>query len=389
MSNIPNAVADLLSAQPSRLRPLFSIGVHDIPLLETEARKRANFLDPLHTVSSTVLEDSDDTEDLQTTPGSWIACTTDGILQMKKTLYDVIVTLPPNYSKDAQNKVWPTVEDASGIQIKATQRDLRKYRSLRKSFRLKSGGALLPSADGIAVEHCFPRRKSDGSVDTGEHEETPDYDTEDDEDEKVCEKVSWPELAYSSFLWWASAGEKRDDLGGDTEDADMEDETLPLLSMEPTPKHTPKKERRSFSDVTMGGSTDVEVEADTPQTTPRRRTTIRNESQQAARPGTPAGVGSELGILTYFHRLTTRMFVVLSSIVDSSPASPTSPTFSGSEDEEEEEKIYVSSEDMARMGLDVWSEGDRKFVEEIVDRWFDRGVEVERLGIGICGIKVC
>jgi hypothetical protein len=40
LSNIPLAVSDLLasSAPPQRLRPLFSIGIHDIPLLEEDLR---------------------------------------------------------------------------------------------------------------------------------------------------------------------------------------------------------------------------------------------------------------------------------------------------------------------------------------------------------------
>jgi len=76
LSNIPLAVADLLSstAPPQRLRPLFCIGVHDIPLLEDDLRaQKAAAATP-------------GSEDAGEEKGcGWIACTTDSILAMKSS----------------------------------------------------------------------------------------------------------------------------------------------------------------------------------------------------------------------------------------------------------------------------------------------------------------
>ena len=54
----------------------------------------------------------------------WVAFTTDDILSLKDHLFDTLVTIPPSYSKQAQEKVWPRVEVKKGTGIKATQRDL-------------------------------------------------------------------------------------------------------------------------------------------------------------------------------------------------------------------------------------------------------------------------
>jgi hypothetical protein len=127
------------------------VGVSDIPLLETEAK----------------------------THGSWVACTTDEILHMKTGLYDLVVTLPPVYNVDA----WPKLETSAGTPVLATQRDLVRYRGLKRWI---GGGA------GSGEEEESGRRE-----------------------ESVCEPMSWREIAYTGFLWWASAGEKRSEGEGD------------------------------------------------------------------------------------------------------------------------------------------------------------------------------
>src|SRR6266536_736285 len=85
LSNVPLAVHSILPSDlpPLRLRPLFNVGIHDIPFLE-ELSKLADDLD-----------------------SSWVACTTDHVLATKTHLYDILVTLPPPYSKNAPSKVYP------------------------------------------------------------------------------------------------------------------------------------------------------------------------------------------------------------------------------------------------------------------------------------------
>lgn len=121
LSNIPHSVSNLISpkAPAHRLRPLFAIGVHDIPILED---------DFLASTQSEALNAGDSADEDQ--GRGWIACTTDGILATKTKLYDVLVTMPATHSQNALQKIWPDVNSAGAKNIKATQRDLRRYRSL-------------------------------------------------------------------------------------------------------------------------------------------------------------------------------------------------------------------------------------------------------------------
>lgn len=52
-------------------------------------------------------------------------------------------------------------------------------------------------------------------------------------------------------------------------------------------------------------------------------------------------------------------------------------------------EIFVSSEDMARMGLDIWSEADRHFVQELVEFYWGRKAEVQGAVVECCGVRIC
>ena len=129
-----------------------------------------------------------------------------------------------------------------------------------------------------------------------------------------------------------------------------------------------------------------------------------------------------MGIIAYFHRLTTQILTCLSDIIDASDSddereddqihshSSSSPLINrGSrnnsggggggahaiDDSSLEEEadgmscVYISSEDMERMGLDVWSAGDYMFVEGIVREYFGRKAKIEGRGVDICGVRIC
>lgn len=49
-----------------------------------------------------------------------------------------------------------------------------------------------------------------------------------------------------------------------------------------------------------------------------------------------------------------------------------------------EKGVWISKEEMVRLGLDRWSEGDEVFLEEVVRKYFGRDVEVEGGKIGWC-----
>ncbi|CAD6456467.1 e869f2c6-9770-4108-a7e7-7fe8e39d6e2b [Sclerotinia trifoliorum] len=372
LSNIPLAVSDLLepTAPPQRLRPLFSIGVHDIPLLEDDLKA----LKRRATSEDTVPTDGGDELGC-----GWIACTTDSILATKTKLYDILITMPPPHASASTAKVWPKVECSPGsVELKATQRDLRRYKALRwglsrtphpaspnisNSRRASTSSYLeqFPSPIDLNSPTTALPPRDDPMLDI------PDTDS-------IIEPISWAALAYSGFIWWASAGEQRLHSQEEWE----ADSTLLSSPHTPNPFFTPLP-------INQAGTLNAET---------------------------------EMGIIAYFHRLTSQILTTLSDVIDasdsddereddlhhshhsSSPLLNRGNSLSSSsngggdatnEDEEDDGMgcVYISSTDMERMGLDIWSAGDYVFVEEIVKEYFGRRAKIEGRGVDICGVRIC
>jgi hypothetical protein len=371
LSNIPLAVEDLIAstAPPQRLRPLFSIGVHDIPLLEEDLRASK----AAATTPGSEWSDSRDEKRC-----GWIACTTDSILAMKSTLYDVLITMPPPYSEDASEKVWPKVESPQGTEMKATQRDLRRYRTLR--WGLSRQASPPPS----------PNHRHRSSIFEAQYEgnETEDEDEEEEEVQRlsassaslprdipmldipdtdhIIEPLSWSALAYAGFMWWASAGEQR--LHSD-EECEADAALLSGLSLSPT---SPTISRpRSQSSASLGA---------------RSKPFMENQNAK-----------QEMAIIAYFHRLTTQILTTLSDIVDVTDSDDERmdehealhPEAEGDVGGDVEPAIYVSSNDVERMGLDVWSATDHQFIEDVAREYFGRRATVEGRSVDVCGIRIC
>ncbi|EWC47129.1 hypothetical protein DRE_03498 [Drechslerella stenobrocha 248] len=396
LSNIPFAVADLITSDLPRLKPLFSVGVYDIPSLELEAAQIKNRASGLpYTANGSDLN----------TPGElggWVAATTDAILTMKKDLHDIIVKLPPPESENAAEKVWPTIEvSATGEQIKATQRDLRRYRALKRSLRRYSG-----HDNGIPFPNGVYENGADDDSGSSIHEydendeilqpilerrtstisslrsapQFKDIDTNSEYEEIVCEKLSWPQLAYESFIWWASAGEQRID-GGDGDSEGLE--ARPGSEDENTGYITP---------ITPGGQKPVFLARQ------RRRSTGLSISGMD---GTGPLGNAEMDIIAYFHRMTSRIVGGMSDIIEASglgeeegeaaPPDAEGGTLRGevSDVEDEERWVFISPDDVMRLGLDQWSTNDEKFLKEVTRLWFKREAMVERSGLMLCGVKLC
>ncbi|KAI7132798.1 hypothetical protein KC324_g16871 [Hortaea werneckii] len=321
LSSLPRAACEVLPADTeplARTDSLFSVGISDIPLL-SETSSRAG----------------------------WIATTTDDILGEKQQLWDVLVELTPR--ERGSEKRWPRLRTSDGRVIQATQNDLRRYRLLRGELR-RMRQARTRYRDSIEQD----RQQS------GDDDQTPLMrsatllnDSEGhqglrgDEDE-VVEPISWAALAYSGFMWWASAGEE-DASAMEESEADRE-----LLSDLPEVQSVMED---PSSRAANGEHDEAEEEF--------------IESQEVAT------------VLTaFFHRITGVIVGTLADIV------------SEADDETEvgieEDVIDISAEDVKKMGLDIWSERDREFVEEAMKLYFGREAKVqggERLRI--CGIKVC
>ncbi|KAK0129658.1 hypothetical protein ONS96_000221 [Cadophora gregata f. sp. sojae] len=360
LSNIPLAVNDLLAstAPPQRLRPLFSIGVHDIPLLEEDLRLSK-------AAASTPGSDEPEARD---EPGcGWIACTTDSILAMKSALYDVLITMPPLYSEDANEKVWPKIESPQGVEMKATQRDLRRYQTLRWGLSRHVSPPPSPAdrrrSSSELAESEVPRTASSS---TSLLRDIPMLDLPDTD--HIVEPSSWSALAYSGFMWWASAGEER---GESEEEADADASLLSGLALSPS---SPSSSR------------------------PRSQSTLSVASKgKGGAVGEDLSAKQEMAIIAYFHRLTTQILTTLSDIVDATD----------SDDEREDEQaalhqtveevgenetgpaVHVSSDDVVRMGLDVWSTTDHQFIQEVAKEYFGRRAYVEGRNVDVCGIRIC
>ncbi|KAI1813925.1 hypothetical protein GGS20DRAFT_551125 [Poronia punctata] len=339
LANIPLATFNLLAPNSAahRLRPLFSIGVHDIPFLTEDAKHTRNPDLP-----------TDDNSELGT---GWIACTTDSILCKKENLWDMLITMPPAHSLNAKKHVWPTVESPLGVPVKATQRDMRRFRCLKTGLaRIEENLAPMPPGTPHTV--------------TAYHEDEALLD----EAEQVVEPTSWTALAYSGFMWWASAGEKPR-----SDEAEEVAQDAALLA--------------DLSSAPMGMNMSIS------SLTPRRTSTT------VSAPLDPDEARVELAVIAYFHRLTTQILTTLSDVVDSfdisdaetgpPPAEEEDDGLIDEDEEEDEDGVRVDTDVIKRMGLDIWSASDVEFVKDLLEAYFDRRARVEGKGIEVCGIRVC
>jgi hypothetical protein len=368
---------------------LFSIGVHDIPLLEDESQIRSSFFPDFSKLD----------EENQDSAGSWIACTTDGILEMKTNLYDVLITLPSSHSADAPERIWPKVErikDKIKSPILATQRDLKRYRALRSALRRVNTSR--PTSRGGGRDDTSSTRRFPEFTDPSSEAGDDLPQTSDEQDEMVVERVSWPELAYTSFMWWASAGEQQDSFLSRQEEAD-EDETIPLLSL--FGNWNKSKGRSSDSD---GGSDEDEDDADrttaidmenSTSSLPRRRINRHSIYRRRSTSTGPLNTEPALDVVTYFHRLTTRFFTILASVLDHQQELDSSSIVNNEQQilpnkvGDDLEALYISTQDMQRLGLDVWSANDHEFLTGMCKRWFGRDVKLEKPGVDLCGWSIC
>ncbi|QDS77714.1 hypothetical protein FKW77_004093 [Venturia effusa] len=357
LSSLPNSLSSSLplpSPSAARLQPLFNVGIHDIASLSKYAPT-----DSPQTIQPPASEDLG---------LGWIACTSDEILAMKPQLYDILIELPhPNKSRLSNTRKlhakreenWPIVKRSdTGATIKATQRDLRRYRTLRRalspltriSSRHKSDpGNVVEEAEEedneqthllYTHEHSMPNAKGDeeDSLRAGE--------------EKLVERISWSSLAYSSFMWWASAGEKEEGLQQEEEqDIQLLDDLAELA--------------RSVADSQGYHDEDEEEEA--------------SETW-----GKGNGIAEvEMAVIAYFHRITKEIFESCIDVLEERDGDAEEA------DDGEDDIITFGSDELRRCGLDVWSEGERSFIKEFMALWFERTVEVHAVSLECCGIKVC
>lgn len=336
----------LPSESLARLQPLFAVGIHDIPYLEKSKAGSAS-----HSSNGHIQDDEDEQEDTES--NGWVACTTDEILASKTKLYDVVVEMPSSHNGHPKGKRRPVIRTADGqVQIKATQRDLRRYNMLRRAIRPakeNEGFRWFSREDVEDDERVHLLFRSTSQTPSGSES------NDDEEDDQLIEPTTWSALAYSSFMWWASAGEKDEHL--------VEEENLDraLLGGIVEVAEQIADERRYKDDDRDEDSTD-------------------GAQESAADASGRKDARLEMAIISYFHRLTKKLFDVSADLLN--------------DDDRDDDTDYgqvtnVHGEELRPLGLDVWSKADREFVREFMGLWYEREVIVDRKGIECCGVRIC
>ncbi|CCH46080.1 hypothetical protein BN7_5668 [Wickerhamomyces ciferrii] len=290
------------------IQPVYSIGVNDIDWLKS-------LVDPSLGNNSNTNKKS-----------SFIASTTDEILLFKNTLYDISVRL--NQPHHINNSTIPKIflSDASlpgslnTDPLKATQRDLKRFRILSKEFGLNDH---INQNETLSTQEA--RVKTSDSNDLPVDESTVINDEEIIPEilpwwTEVSEPTSWRQLAWSGFYWWASAGEK--------EKIEEEQELEGLNELNESNK--------------------------------------QNEIEQS------------LILVGYFQNMTKRVFTTIADIINNENES------NDDADELVDKTIWIEPADVFEMGLDPYSKQDAEFVVKLIQLWWNRKAQVGSRLTNLC-----
>jgi hypothetical protein len=301
----------------SRLKALFVVGVADIPMLSQQHAEQSD--------------------------RGFVACSTDDVLATKPELYDILVRMPRSDARNAAMRVFPQII-ASGTEVpkvvskhsvKATMRDASRFARFMHGLR-----RFTEDDEGLDSEHSL-------------HSSQPSVDVE---NAAIIESASWSQIAYTSLVWWASAGDTRAGLAEDT---------------------------------------DREIEQDLALLQPDEE---GDETQEVA-------------IVAYFHRLTAMMLHCIATAVaradhpgeyhdDAVDNDSGSEAIDAALDESQEDTsplrleevaatpVEINHEDVIEMGLDTWSATDKGFVEELLQIWWGRKALVRPNSLECCGIRI-
>lgn len=358
LSSIPSDVIDaILVDAPTRSTPKFSVGITEIPELE-QASSTSKARKPQDDPDAGAVTDEGERLDED---GGWLACTTDELLGMKSQLYDLKIEFPGIGSMatpQQQNRSWPTVVESVlpapqgkgatnllGTPIRATPRDARRYKALRQGLRRINRTQRYTDVEDDETEedplddeneHLL-RPDADERDDTGEALKHRDVDEPIFAEREAVEPPPWAAIAYDSFVWWASAGERS---------IEVDDEAVHY--------------RELLSSAT-------------------------GDSMQYGDSGGAEDHSNKIAalIVGYFHRWTSLILSTLADLVEEAETS-------GSDDVSQSEDVVVKigKGDMMTMGLDAWSKNDRLFIRELCRLYFGVDANVDGRSVECCGVRV-
>jgi len=250
----------------------------------------------------------------------WIACTSDELFSTKPSLFDIKVELPPRRAGTVPQISWPKVTDSATGIVKATQRDLRRYKAMRAGFNsFQHNPSIDPITSGSDTgtddeqATLLPKSKPKEIHESGVPQE-----------DEIVEPIRWAAIAYNSLMWWASPGERNTELDEEHEE-----------------------DGRFVNTV-------IDIENDK----------------------------LEVAVTAYFHHLTSSIFRPILHLSDTAASDAAANGTDGTD------RAFVSKEDLASMGLDVWSKADREFVRSLVKVYFRRDADVQGASIECCGVTV-
>jgi hypothetical protein len=384
LSSIPRSTLRFLPRpiDPSSLRrkPLFTVGISDIPLLS--------------------LESSD----------GWIACTTDDVLTTKPECFDVLVLLPSSDSKQASRKIYPRIVYSSPDLAKqfprqgtkATQRDAERYAILREGLRTYPASIVETSIVPQDPEATPPVDGNETALIDDDAASTLSTASTVNDRREIVEPPSWSQVAYTSLLWWASAGDRRVGLSeaeeaeremdlallesGDMDDDDGRTKEIALVSYfrRLTSVMFDAAARRVLS--VDGRDYDDGEEQDDEQSDGERELYFQDQ------PADSTALETDIQREEPESQNNDQQPLLPSSRPSNAETNPNHPNPSHTQEEDgddnSDEEIPFSSEDMASLALDVWSAQDRVFVQDFVRLWWARRVRLQGMGIECCGVKI-
>lgn len=266
-----------------------------------------------------------------------MACTTDEIIATKQKLYDIVVEIPHTSDATSHQRNWPKLRTSEGDVIKASQRDVARYRLLHRELwkhHQRATNTFHDDDDDEQTDAQHDEQTDDAAAPLIPHAQT-DADSNDAKradnafndayDDAAVEPTTWSRLAYQGFMWWASAGE------------------------------------------------------------PDAYTTAERDLDRDLVGETAAYAASlETAVIAYFHRQSSLLINVLAQLIERAHEH---------EDENEDDDVdgdglLIDRDDLVSMGLDAWSEADRAFVQEFGALYFGKTVGVRGSEVDCCGLRV-
>jgi len=316
---------------PPPVKPLFTIGVHDLTDLAASAAWQGASQDAEQSGDATAV--------------GWLACTSDELLATKYQLSEYRIRVASLTRSSPWPKMTRTVDAKQEEVVKATNRDLRRWQALRR--HLSKTESQIAYVDGEESTNFHEDDENDRSqLLPAEDSTVPSPDRHIAHQNSIVEPLSW---SASLNRWSASAQSVLD-----TELEQQEDQECLEAAIAPD-----------------GEATD-EVESTTHATFLSRY--FRHLTKRVL--STLSNRASGLEESSY-----------RDEAADSDDDDEHAPLMPDSDSNST--VVHITRNDMIAMGLDAYSTRDVAFAKEMVRLYFGREADIEAAGVEVCGLKIC